>query len=355
MYVSTWREPDGLRSDAGQVIPLTAIQPRTTRRFRPGRVVLLAGARGPAHVWRVRASKAQQRQLDTLVGERTSALQAALATRDVFLQTLAHDLKTPIASLAWHVQLLRRRAQEGDLDPNSLEEGLNAIGIGAAQSVAAIDELHDLTRLAAGWSLPPQRTGVDLVALARRATSARAESSQHCMRFESSEANVIVDGDPVRLARMLDNLLDNASKYGSPNEPGTVSVERADVDGVERAVVSVQDHGLGIPEMDLPHIFEPYYRGQNVAFIDGDGLGLASVQRLIDLHGGSVEVRSELGVGSTFTVRFPLCEPDHAHHPERAVRISVASTVPPVSMMTARPSTDLTHTPKRREGVISTG
>jgi len=67
--------------------------------------------------------------------------------------------------------------------------------------------------------------------------------------------------------------------------------------------------------MDLPHIFEPYYRGQNVAFIDGDGLGLASVRRLIDLHGGSVEVRSELGVGSTFTVSFPLRQPDHAHNP----------------------------------------
>jgi signal transduction histidine kinase len=171
---STWRGPDGfLRSDAGQVIPLTAIRPRTTRRFRPGRVVLLAGARGAAHMWRVRALKAQQRQLDMLVGERTSALQAALETRDVFLQTLAHDLKTPIAYVAWHVQLLRRRAHDGDLDSSALEEGLKAIAIGASQAVAAIDELHDLTRVAAGWSLPLHRTAVDLVALARRAVSAR--------------------------------------------------------------------------------------------------------------------------------------------------------------------------------------
>jgi len=141
----------------------------------------------------VRALKAQQRQLDALVGERTSALQAALETRDVFLQTLAHDLKTPIASVAWHVQLLRRRAHEGDLDSSSLEEGLKAIAIGASQAVTAIDELHDLTRLAAGWSLPLHRTAVDLVVLARRAISARAESSQRCMRFENSEAHVTAD------------------------------------------------------------------------------------------------------------------------------------------------------------------
>jgi signal transduction histidine kinase len=300
--------------------------------------------------------KAQQRQLDTLVGERTSALQAALETRDEFLQTLAHDLKTPIASVAWHVQLLIRRAHEGGLDSSPLEEGLKAIAIGASQAVAAIDELHDLTRLAAGSSLPLHRTAVDLVALARRAVSARAESSQGCIHFESSEAHVIVDGDPGRLARMLDNLLDNASKYGSPDEPGTVSVERSDVEGIAWAVVSVQDHGLGIAPVDLPRIFERHYRGQNVATIDGEGLGLASVRRLIHLHGGSVEVRSELGFGSTFTVTFPLCQPDHAHNP-RALRSHLRCLN---GSTAADDDHGLTkhgpaHTTKRCEGVTSTG
>jgi len=116
--------------------------------------VLVAGALGAAHTWRVRALKARQRQLNLLVGERASALQAALETRDVFLQTLAHDLKTPVASVAWHAQLMRRRAREGRLDSSSLEEGLRAIGIGASEAVAAIDELHDLTRIAAGAALP---------------------------------------------------------------------------------------------------------------------------------------------------------------------------------------------------------
>jgi len=95
--------------------------------------------------------------------------------------------------VAWHVQLLRRRAHEGDLDSSSVEEGLKAIAIGASQAGAAIDELHDLPRLAAGSSLPLHRTAVDLVVLARRAISARAESSQRCMRFENSEAHVTAD------------------------------------------------------------------------------------------------------------------------------------------------------------------
>lgn len=254
-----------------------------------------------AHSWRVRALKARQRRLDALVVEQN----AALETRDVLLHTLAHDLKAPIASMAWQVQHMRRRARETRLDASLLEQGLTALGDGASEAMAAIDELHDLSRLAVGASLPLQRESVDLVALVRRAIRRRAES-RHNLRFESSESKLFVQGDSARLARVLDNLLDNATKYGSLDKPGTVRVDRADAEGIEWAVVRVEDHGLGIPRADLSQIFERHHRGQNVTFIDGDGLGLASVRRLIELHAGSVEVRSKLGVGSTFTVKLPL-------------------------------------------------
>ena len=186
---------DALRNHDGRMSMLTAIPVwRATWWLRIGGVVLLASALGAAHTWRVRALKAQQRQLDVLVGERTSALQAALETRDVFLQTLAHDLKAPVASVAWHAQLMRRRVREGRLDSSSLDEGLRSIGIGASEAVAAIDELHDLTRLAAGASLPLRREPVDLVALARRTVNARVESSGRRLHFESGEEKLIVDG-----------------------------------------------------------------------------------------------------------------------------------------------------------------
>ena len=157
--------------------------------------------------------------LDVLVAERTAALQAALETRDFFLQTLAHDLKAPIASVAWHAQLMRRRAREG---PSTLLSGGGPEGdwYWRIRSGGCIDELHDLTRIAAGASLPLRREPVDLVALARRTMHARVQSSQCRLHFESSEARLIVDGDPSHLARVLDNLLDNATKYGSPDKPG---------------------------------------------------------------------------------------------------------------------------------------
>jgi len=282
---------------------------------------LAAAALGAARAWRERASKAQQRRLEALVVDRTAAFQVALETRDVFLQTLIHDLKAPVAALAWYVQVVRREVREGHLDTSVLNEGLNAIGLSASEVVAALDELHDLTQLAAGASLPLRRTSVDLVELARQATNSRVESSRHDLHFEGTEANLIIEGDPARLARVFENLLDNATKYGSLDEPATISVERANAEGSEWAVLRVQDHGIGIPPGDLAHIFERYYRGQNVGSIDGKGLGLASVRRLVELHGGCIDVESELGVGTTLTVKLPLSpagRPVVVHQLERA-------------------------------------
>ena len=107
---------------------------------------------------------------------------------------------------------------------------------------------------------------------------------------------------------MLQNLLDNAVKYSSPDQPVTVSVRREEVDGVAWATLRVRDSGIGIPSADLQHIFELYHRGGNVGSVSGEGLGLASVRRLVEQHGGRVEVASEPGVGSIFTVRLPLVQ-----------------------------------------------
>jgi signal transduction histidine kinase len=234
------------------------------------------------------------------------AAESALRLRDVFLRTLAHDLKAPLASLAWHLQVLQRRVRRGQLNPAELDEGLRVSSLGVAEAMGAIDELSDLTRLAAGAPLPLQREAVDLVALARNIVSAHPQATDHHIYFENPEASLIVHGDPTRLARVLHNLLDNALKYSSSDQPVTVSVRHDDSDGQRWAIVSVRDRGMGIPAADLSHVFDLYHRAENAASIGGEGLGLASVRQLVDLHGGRVEVQSELGVGSLFTVRLPL-------------------------------------------------
>ena len=188
--------------------------------FRLLGTAIIAGGLLVAYLWRVRHLKAQHRLLETVVAQRTQALeealgtqQAALETRDEFLRALAHDLKAPLSNLAWHVQLLNRRARDGRLEPDALDTGLQAISIDCAEAVAAIDELHDLTRLAAGSPLPLQLEPVDLVALARQLVAARQETSRHDLELVSDYETLTGRVDRARLARMLDNLLDNATKY----------------------------------------------------------------------------------------------------------------------------------------------
>jgi signal transduction histidine kinase len=250
--------------------------------------------------------EAQERAARAEADAARHAAEEALRLRDVFLRTLAHDLKAPLASLAWHVQVLQLRARDGHLDPTLLDEGLQAVSQSAGEAVAAIDELHDLTRLAAGAPVPLQREPVDLVALARRSVNAYPEPVAQRLDVQESEASLVVDADPARVARVLHNLLDNAIKYSGRDSHVMISVGREELDGAAWATLRVRDEGMGIPPTDLPHVFDLYHRGANVASTGGEGLGLASARQLVELHGGRVGVQSEEGVGSVFTVWLPL-------------------------------------------------
>jgi signal transduction histidine kinase len=119
----------------------------------------------------------------------------------------------------------------------------------------------------------------------------------------ASQSEVIGTWDEVRLGRVIDNLLDNAIKYSPRGGAIEVVIE---VDGSD-AVLSVKDRGEGIPQVDLPHIFERFRRGGNVeGRIPGTGIGLAGVHRIVEQHTGSMSVQSEVGQGTTFTIRLPL-------------------------------------------------
>ncbi|MBV9328254.1 MAG: GAF domain-containing protein [Chloroflexi bacterium] len=232
--------------------------------------------------------------------------EAALRTRDVFLRSLAHDLKTPLSSLAWHAQIMRRRAREGRLSPAALEDGLMAIEATTSEAAAAIDELHDLARLGSGETLELHPARLDLVALVQSEIAARNDTALAHLRLDIPLPSVVVEADPARIRRVVANLLDNAIKYSPPDSEVRVSLGLGrGADGERWATLQVQDDGRGIPNADLPHIFEPYRRGQNAARVAGEGLGLAIVQRLVELHGGQVSVTSTEDVGSTFTVRLP--------------------------------------------------
>jgi signal transduction histidine kinase len=231
--------------------------------------------------------------------------EAELRTRDELVAVVAHDLKHPLASANWHLQILRRKAnREGSVTQEHLVGELDLIQQSIQSLTAQIDELQDATRLQTGRALDLHLARADLVALAQRVVLQHEDPSDRSrFHFESSTPALYGRWDQMRLERALANLLSNAVKYSPNNSDICVRVVRDD----QAAVLFVEDHGIGIPPADVPHIFERYRRGSNVAQqTRGSGLGLAGVRAIVEQHGGSISVRSVEGQGTTFVVSLPL-------------------------------------------------
>ncbi len=126
------------------------------------------------------------------------------------------------------------------------------------------------------------------------------------VEFQSSELLPSLLGNKRWLQRAVENLIANALKYTPAG--GKVEVKtRLSLQGGDRRIeIAVQDNGIGIPGADISMIFEPFYRGRNTKNQKGNGLGLSLVKQVVDLHGGKIEVRSELGKGSLFSIIIPV-------------------------------------------------
>jgi PAS domain S-box-containing protein len=243
--------------------------------------------------------------------------EAAVRLRDAFLAAATHDLKNPLMTITIWAELLEQLASDlGSAEAaDQVRRGASRILATSNRMAAILQQLLDVARLQMGQALALDRAATDLVALARRTLAEHQETTrQHVLRLEPRQPSLVGYWDTGRLERVLDNLLSNAIKY-SP-EGGTITV-RVSREGAS-AVLAVTDQGIGIPESDLPHVFDWFRRGSNAATIaPGAGLGLAGVREVIERHGGTISVRSRPGVGSTFTLTLPLTT-DQPRRPRRA-------------------------------------
>lgn len=239
----------------------------------------------------------------------------ALRLHDEFLMTVSHDVKSPLATIKGVAQFLQRQASRaGRVDPERLRAGMASIDASATTIASLVDELLDVARLRAGQELALKREETDLVALARRAAETQQQATEtHRIVVRSDVEHLAGEWDAQRLARVLGNLLGNAVKYSPAGGEVVVRVWEANGAGAERggwAYLSVTDHGVGIPAEDLPHVFERFRRGANVAgTIAGSGIGLAGSRQIVEQHGGSIWVESREGAGSTFTLKLPRRAP----------------------------------------------
>jgi len=223
--------------------------------------------------------------------------------KDEFLATLSHELRTPLNAILGWVRLLA----EGRLKDDAAKRAVLAIERNATAQSKIVDDILDVARGIAG-NLALELAPLDLVEVAHRGVDAitPAAAAKHIdVTLVEQSRPVPITGDGERLAQVVGNLLSNAVKF-TP-DGGRVTVAVGDSDG--HAILSVTDTGIGIAAAFLPHVFDKFRQadGSFTRRYGGLGLGLAITRHLVELHGGSVDVRSEgKNKGATFVVRLPL-------------------------------------------------
>ena len=230
---------------------------------------------------------------------RVRAHEEAARLKEDFISAAAHDLKTPLTTLVAQAQFLERRAVTEPKAPPDLA-GIRRIVVEARRLSALVIELLDAARLEQG-KLVGEREPVDLVSLARDV--AGRDGYQGRRITLSAEAPVIGSYDQRRIGQVLENLVENAVKYSPEDSEVVIAIKGRD----GQAFVDVTDHGIGIPEGDLPRVFERFHRGTNVddRQFAGMGLGLFICKGIVEQHGGRIWVDSRVGRGSTFHVVLP--------------------------------------------------
>ncbi len=243
------------------------------------------------------------------------ALTAADRRKDEFLAMLGHELRSPLAPIRNALESLKHRRQAGG---RPVEHELEVIGRQLDHLTRLVDDLLDVARITRG-RVELRRQPVEIRTIVELAVeTVEPATRERCQRIDTSipERSLVVEGDPVRLAQVLSNLLSNASKYSETGSTIDLEVRADEAPGDGEAVargeigvIEVRDRGLGLPAESLRHVFDPFY--QHDASLDrargGLGLGLTLVKTLTEMHGGSVYAASEgPNRGSVFGVRLPL-------------------------------------------------
>ena len=217
-----------------------------------------------------------------------------------FTADASHELRTPTAVILAQTEY----SLERDRSPGEYREALRTVQKQGRRMSTLIDDMLDYTRL----EQSPERYPFAVLDLSRLTQEAAEEFAMLGVRgiaiHTEVEPDVYVSGSAMLLSRLLRNLLSNAVRYGKEN--GCVQIGLRSAEG--KAILSVRDDGIGVAPEERERIFERFYRSDSSRSVQGTGLGLPMVRRIAQLHGGTVELESEVGRGSTFRVVFPTAK-----------------------------------------------
>jgi heavy metal sensor kinase len=242
-------------------------------------------------------------RLAATFNEMLARIEELFRAQQRFVADVSHELRSPLTAIRGNLDLLRRGAFENE---SERDESLRAIDSEAERMQRMVQDLLLLARADAGVQIQKQVVELDTILLDVYRQARLMPTGVKVSLGSEDQAQVL--GDPDRLKQLFLNLVDNALKYTPKGGEVKLSLEK-NQDGVR---VEVEDNGVGIPPQDLERIFDRFYRvdkarsrGTSAVSGDGTGLGLAIVKWIVDAHNGRIDVRSEVGKGSTFTVWLP--------------------------------------------------
>ena len=221
--------------------------------------------------------------------------------RTNLISMLAHDMRSSLSGI--HGLGLRLMRKLDDINESKRQEYLSAITREAAKLEALVDDFLEFSRLETGQlRLDFSSTSLDKE-LEELFEVYKLKADQHQLKIELRVDSFlsVIEADANRLRRVLANLLDNAIKFSRIGGRITISAQEQE----EEIIISIADEGIGIPAVDLPYIFDLFYRGSDTSTHSGHGLGLSIVKSIVEGHGGRVVASSSMNQGSTFTVYLP--------------------------------------------------
>jgi signal transduction histidine kinase len=230
-----------------------------------------------------------------------SSLKAMEREKDNLISMFAHDMKSSLTIIGGFVLRLLKKAN--GLDEKKANKYLTIIQNETAKLDFLVRDFLDFARLQTGkLKLEFQATSLDkeLIELFE-AYQAKAMQSGIHLELHNETILPVIEADPNRLRRAFTNILDNAFKFSKKGGIIQILTEVTQ----EEIRIGIKDKGPGIAEVDLPHVFEAFYRGREASGKEGTGLGLASAKSIVEAHGGTVKVDSVPGRGALFTVTLP--------------------------------------------------
>jgi len=233
------------------------------------------------------------RDLAAAFNDMTARIENMLQTKDQLLLDISHELRTPLTRMKVALEFLPESKARQSLQADMIE---------MEKMVSGILETARLRHKYAELKKQP----TDLVALLRQ-TAAAFENRLPGIRIADLPSEINIEVDPEQIKTVFENVLNNAFKYCEPeSDPVGISMEHR----VSEVMVRIEDHGIGIPQEELPHIFEPFYRVDRSRSKDsgGYGLGLSLCKTIMEAHAGKIEVQSRLKEGTTVLLLFPMAK-----------------------------------------------